>query len=138
MIFVGDDWAEDHHDVYVMDEAGTRVASRRLPKALTGIREVHELIAADAAEPDRVVIGIETGRGLWVEGAECGRLSGVCDQPAGGGALPPPPLGGPNPMRLTPNCWLIWCAPTGTTIAGSLATAHKPRRPTFSPAHIKN
>ena len=22
MIFVGDDWAEDHHDVYVMDEAG--------------------------------------------------------------------------------------------------------------------
>ena len=22
MIFIGDDWAEDHHDVYVMDEAG--------------------------------------------------------------------------------------------------------------------
>ena len=21
MIFVGDDWAEDHHDVYLMDEA---------------------------------------------------------------------------------------------------------------------
>ena len=23
MIFVGDDWAEDHHDVHVMDEAGS-------------------------------------------------------------------------------------------------------------------
>ena len=22
MVFVGDDWAEDHHDVYVMDDAG--------------------------------------------------------------------------------------------------------------------
>ena len=23
MIFVGDDWAEDHHDVYVMSETGS-------------------------------------------------------------------------------------------------------------------
>ena len=29
MIFVGDDWAEDHHDVYVMDADGARLASRR-------------------------------------------------------------------------------------------------------------
>ena len=29
MIFVGDDWAEDHHDVYLMDEAGARLASLR-------------------------------------------------------------------------------------------------------------
>jgi hypothetical protein len=32
MIFVGDDWAEDHHDVYVMDEAGKRLAAQRLPE----------------------------------------------------------------------------------------------------------
>jgi hypothetical protein len=24
MIFVGDDWAEDHHDIHVMDAEGTR------------------------------------------------------------------------------------------------------------------
>ncbi len=24
MLFVGDDWAQDHHDVYLMDEAGAR------------------------------------------------------------------------------------------------------------------
>jgi hypothetical protein len=29
MIFVGDDWAEDHHDVYLMNDAGQRLASRR-------------------------------------------------------------------------------------------------------------
>jgi transposase len=65
MIFVGDDWSEDHHDVCLMDHAGKRLASRRLPEGLTGIRQLHELISEHAEEPDQVVIGIETDRGLW-------------------------------------------------------------------------
>ena len=66
MIFVGDDWAEDHHDVYLMDEAGQRLLARHLPEGLAGIRALHELIAVHANEPGEVVIGIETDRGLWV------------------------------------------------------------------------
>ena len=66
MIFVGDDWAEDHHDVYLMEEAGQRLAARRLPEGLPGIRGLHELIAGHAEDPDQVMIGIETDRGLWV------------------------------------------------------------------------
>src|ERR1700758_5659489 len=66
MIFVGDDWAEDHHDVHVTDEAGQRRAARRLPEGLGGIRQLHELIAEHADEPAQVVVGIETDRGLWV------------------------------------------------------------------------
>jgi transposase len=66
MIFVGDDWAEDHHDVYLMDETGKRLASRRLPEGLAGIGRLHGLIAAHVEEADQVVIGIETDRGLWV------------------------------------------------------------------------
>jgi hypothetical protein len=46
MIFVGDDWAEEHHDVYLMNEAGERLASGRLPEGLAGITRMHELIAA--------------------------------------------------------------------------------------------
>ena len=67
MIFVGDDWAEDHHDVYVMDADGARRASRRLPEGLAGIAALHEVIADHAIEPGDVVIGIETDRGLWVQ-----------------------------------------------------------------------
>ncbi len=67
MIFVGDDWAEDHHNVYVMDADGARLASRRLPEGLAGIRGFHELVAAHVEEPGQVVIGIETDRGLWVQ-----------------------------------------------------------------------
>src|SRR6476646_5059145 len=66
MIFVGDDWAEDHHDVYVMDADGARLASRRPPEGLARIRGFHELVAAHVEEPSQVVIGIETDRGLWV------------------------------------------------------------------------
>jgi transposase len=66
MIFIGDDWAEEHHDVYLMDEAGKRLASRRLPEGLAGVRQLHELVSTHAEEPDQVVVGVETDRGLWV------------------------------------------------------------------------
>src|ERR1700739_5187807 len=67
MIFVGDDWAEDHHDVYLMDADGARLAARRLPEGLTGTGAPDELIADHVGEPSQVVIGIETDRGLWVQ-----------------------------------------------------------------------
>jgi hypothetical protein len=31
MLFIGDDWAEAHHDIELVDEGGHRLARRRLP-----------------------------------------------------------------------------------------------------------
>jgi hypothetical protein len=68
-LFVGDDWAQDHHDVEVMNEAGTVLAGRRLPEGVSGIGQLHELVGgllggqADASE---VSVGIETDHGPWV------------------------------------------------------------------------
>src|SRR6185437_6029682 len=67
MLFVGDDWAEDHHDMYLMNDTGDRLASQRLPEGLAGISRLHALIAEHAEDPAQVVIGIETDRGLWVD-----------------------------------------------------------------------
>jgi transposase len=50
-----------------MDAEGARLASRRLPEGLVGIRGFHELVAAHAEEASQVVVGIETDRGLWVD-----------------------------------------------------------------------
>jgi Transposase len=65
---VGDDWAEDHHDIEVMDEAGKVLARRRLPEGVIGIGQLHELIGqfvpADGAA--EVQVGIETDHGPWV------------------------------------------------------------------------
>lgn len=45
MLFVGDDWAEDRHDVEIVDEDGRRLTCRRLPEGLAGISQLHTLIA---------------------------------------------------------------------------------------------
>ena len=65
---VGDDWAQDHHDIEVMDEAGQVLAARRLPEGVAGIGQLHELIGAfvPAGEDVEVQVGIETDRGPWV------------------------------------------------------------------------
>jgi Transposase/Transposase IS116/IS110/IS902 family len=68
-LFAGDDSAEDHHDVEMMDEAGKVLARRRLPEGVAGMTRLHELIGRflpeDAADAE-VVAGIETDRGPWV------------------------------------------------------------------------
>ena len=66
MIFVGNDWAEDHHDVHVMNEAGKKLAARRLPEGACGISTFHALVAEHAEDPEQVLVGIETDHGLWV------------------------------------------------------------------------
>lgn len=66
MIYVGVDWAEAHHDVHLCDEEGRRLAKARLPEGVEGIARFHELVSAHAQDPDEVIIGIETDRGLFV------------------------------------------------------------------------
>jgi transposase len=68
-LFVGDDWAEDHHDVELMDQAGRVLAKRRLPEGVAGMARLHELIGqqlGEDADDAEVLIGIETDRGPWV------------------------------------------------------------------------
>jgi hypothetical protein len=70
LLFVGDDWAEDHHDVEIQDGAGRKLAARRLPEGAAGIARLHELIAAHLGadgDPGQVVVAIETDRGVWVQ-----------------------------------------------------------------------
>jgi transposase len=70
LLFVGDDWAEDHHDVEIQDEAGRRLAKARLPEGVAGVARLHDLLGRHMPEdagPARVVVGIETDRGPWVQ-----------------------------------------------------------------------
>ena len=70
MLFVGDDWAEAHHDIEIVDEDGRRLAKRRLPEGIEGLAALHELVAdhlPDEAEPEQVLVAIETDRGPWVQ-----------------------------------------------------------------------
>jgi transposase len=66
MVFVGHDWAEEHHDVHVEDELGRRLATVRLPEGIAGVARFHELVAPFAEDPGEVVVGTETDRGLFI------------------------------------------------------------------------
>lgn len=66
MVFVGIDWAEAHHDICLVDEAGQVLARRRVAEGLEGVSRLHALVAEHAEEPASVVVGIETDRGLLV------------------------------------------------------------------------
>jgi transposase len=69
-VFVGDDWAEDHHDVELMDVAGRVLARARVPEGIAGMARLHAMVGGQLgdADPDdaRVLVGIETDRGPWV------------------------------------------------------------------------
>jgi hypothetical protein len=72
LLYIGDDWAEGHHDVAVQDEAGKTLARRRLAEGADGIARFHELVASrfgGDGEPDpaEVIVVIETERGPWVK-----------------------------------------------------------------------
>jgi hypothetical protein len=70
MLFIGDDWAEAHHDIEIEDEAGRLLVRKRLAEGLAGVTLLHELIAEHldpSGEPDQVLVGIETDRGPWVQ-----------------------------------------------------------------------
>lgn len=70
MLFVGDDWAEDHHDLQVQDDQGRVLAGRRVGEGMAGMVAFHELVAqflGDDDGPGQVVVGIETDRGPWVQ-----------------------------------------------------------------------
>lgn len=69
MLFLGDDWAETHHDIELQDEQGRVLKRCRLPEGVAGLAQLHELIADhldDDDEPESVLVGIETDRGGWV------------------------------------------------------------------------
>jgi hypothetical protein len=73
-LFVGDDWAEDHHDVEVMNAAGRKLAKAQLPEgSAAGMARLHALIGEHLGEHFgtsgalEVVVGIETDRGPWVQ-----------------------------------------------------------------------
>ena len=63
---MGDDWAEDHHDVEVMDGAGRRLAKARLPEGVAGMARLHAIVGELAGDDVEVLVGIETDRGPWV------------------------------------------------------------------------
>jgi len=65
-VFVGHDWAEAHHDIYVEDGNGRRLEQARLSEGIEGVARFHDLVAGHVDDPTEVIVATETDRGLFV------------------------------------------------------------------------
>jgi len=70
VLFLGNDWAEAHHDIELVDDKGEVLVRRRLPEGVVGLAALHALVAdhlEEGDDPDQVLVGIETDRGPWFQ-----------------------------------------------------------------------
>ncbi|GAA0270180.1 IS110-like element IS117 family transposase [Actinomadura nitritigenes] len=66
-ITCGIDWAENHHDVVLVDQNGTLVAKRRIAETVDGFNELLTMLAeAGDGAGESIPVAIETPRGLLV------------------------------------------------------------------------
>jgi hypothetical protein len=65
--FCGIDWASDHHDIAVIDDAGTLLARARIDDTAEGLDQLLQMLAEHGDTPqDPIPVAIETARGLLV------------------------------------------------------------------------
>ena len=90
-VFVGHDWAETHHDVFVGDDTGQKLATARLSVGVGGVRRFHEIIAGLVDDPGEVLVASETDRGLFVSALVAAGCGGedpfACGQPVSPGRM---------------------------------------------------
>jgi hypothetical protein len=65
--YCGIDWADDHHDIAIIDDTGTVLVKERVGNDADGFARQLELLAEAGDSPeDPISVAIETDRGLWV------------------------------------------------------------------------
>src|SRR5262245_9306163 len=66
-VYCGIDWAEDHHDIALVNRDGQLLARRRISDDAAGLAQLLALLAGHGDSPeDPVPVAIETPRGLLV------------------------------------------------------------------------
>lgn len=66
MWYAGIDWADRHHDVVVIDEAGHQVAIKRVAHTQEGLIALTQMLLGIAKTPEQIACIIETNQGLLI------------------------------------------------------------------------
>jgi hypothetical protein len=61
MLYAGIDWADDHHDLVVIDDTGRTLGSLRVSHSPLGLTQLHEFLAKFAPEQAEMACIVETG-----------------------------------------------------------------------------
>jgi transposase len=66
MWYVGLDWADQHHDIVILDEAGRQAGSRRVAHSREGLQELKDFLLSIVPEPEQLACIVETNHGLLI------------------------------------------------------------------------
>ena len=66
MFFVGIDWADKHHDIFIMNEQGKEVASFRIEHSQQGLEMLWKHISDIGACKEDILFALETDKGLLI------------------------------------------------------------------------
>jgi transposase len=68
MWYAGIDWADDHHDVVVLDDAGRQIASKRVAHPAAGLADLTATLSqiCGSTPKDQLACIVETNRGLLI------------------------------------------------------------------------
>jgi transposase len=65
-IYVGIDWADDHHDVYVTDDTAAKLDGFSIRHSSVGLEELKKRLASFCPDPANVLIAVEWHKGLLI------------------------------------------------------------------------
>lgn len=66
MLYIGIDWADDHHDVAATDDTAKELAKFKIEHNQDGFDKLHSRLRALEPQPGRIAVALETSRGLLV------------------------------------------------------------------------
>ncbi len=66
MFYAGIDWADDHHDVVIIDQTGQRKGSLRVEHSVSGLAQLIAFLKASTPDGEQLACIVETNRGLLI------------------------------------------------------------------------
>ena len=65
-VYVGIDWADDHHDVYVTDNSAAALDSFNIPHSHEGMEKLISRVSKCSADRESVLVAVESHQGLLI------------------------------------------------------------------------
>ena len=140
MVTCGIDWAQDHHDIAIVDTDGRLVAKRRIPESVAGFTELTAMLADAGVDPKDPIPGRDrdparlAGRGVARPAVDRSTRSTRCRWPATGSGRR---CRARSPTTPMPSRWPTFCVPTPISIAGCPPTRNWRNRSPCSPGRIR-
>ena len=65
-VYIGIDWADDHHDIHVTDDSAVALDSFSIPHSYDGMKKLRERLGKSSSDPGNVLVAVESHQGLLI------------------------------------------------------------------------